>query len=122
MTESQDRTTPTGVTHDRNQRALLISWRDGHESIFELDVLREICPCVTCRGGHDKMGPEHSPDILTLTPANSYELQDMQLVGNYALQLTWHDGHDSGIYTWEYLRDMCSCEVCLAEHEIGKQG
>ena len=117
MTENQDRTTPTGVTHDRNERTVSITWRDGHASVFQLDVLREICPCVTCRGGHDRMGPEHDPDILTLTPARAYSLQDMQLVGNYALQFWWDDGHSSGIYTWEYLRRMCPCEVCRVERE-----
>lgn len=114
MSELNDQTTPTGVTHDRKQHTVTITWRDGHESVFDLDVLRAICPCVMCRGGHDKMGPEHDPDLLTLVPASTYELQDMQLVGNYALQLQWVDGHNSGIYTWEYLRRMCPCEECTA--------
>ena len=115
MTETHHQISPTGITHDRKQRKLSITWSDRHESVYPLDVLREICPCVTCRGGHEKMGPEHDPDILTLTPSRSYELQDMQLVGNYALQLSWDDGHDSGIYTWQYLRRMCACDACQAE-------
>jgi DUF971 family protein len=106
MNVADDKTTPTGVTHDRNQRRLLISWRDGHETAYDLDLLREICPCVTCRGGHEFMGPAHDPDVLTLTPARSYELEKMELVGNYAIQLWWDDGHNTGIYTWDYLRRM----------------
>jgi DUF971 family protein len=105
---------PTGITHDRQGHQLLIAWNDGHESVYPLDVLRAICPCVSCRGGHDKMGPQHEPDILTLTPTHSYELRDMQLVGHYALQLWWDDGHNSGIYTWSLLRRNCACDACLA--------
>lgn len=105
---------PTGITHDRKERTLLITWNDGHESVYPLDILREICPCVECRGGHERMGAEHDPDLLTLKPARSYELKDLQLVGNYALQLFWDDGHSSGIYSWQYLRRMCPCDQCTA--------
>ena len=115
MTESQSQLIPTGITHDRQQHQLRITWNDGHESVYPLDVLREICPCVTCRGGHEKMGQQHEPDIFTLTPTTSYELQDMQLVGNYALQLWWSDGHNSGIYAWPFLRRNCACDRCMAE-------
>lgn len=108
---------PTGLTHNRQERNLYISWNDGHESDFPLDMLREICPCVECRGGHDRMGQQHEPDILSLTPTRSYAINDLQLVGNYALQVVWQDGHNAGIYTWKYLRRMCMCEVCIAERE-----
>lgn len=108
-------TRPTNITHNRQQRQLVITWSDGHESVYDLDVLREICPCVTCRGGHDKMGAEHDPDVLTLTPSQSYELRDMELVGNYALQLHWSDGHNTGIYAWEFLRRNCACDECVGE-------
>ena len=120
MTNSSEQTRPTGVVHNREEKKLLISWNDGHESQFELDLLREICPCVECRGGHGKMGASHDPDVLTLTPTRSHEVRDLQLIGNYALQFWWDDNHNSGIYTWEYLRRMCTCELCNVERaEIG---
>jgi len=60
---------------------------------------------VECRGGHAKMGMEHAPeDILELTPRRSYAITGMSAVGNYAVQPSWDDGHNTGIYTWEYLR------------------
>lgn len=97
---------PTGLTLDREKHTLHIAWHDGHESIFDLDALREACPCAVCRGGHHNMGLDHSPDILKLTPMRSYDVQDIQQIGNYALQFSWSDGHNSGIYTWEYLRHL----------------
>ena len=54
------------------------------------------------------MGMEHAPDnLLELKPARDYTMNELNPVGNYALQPVWNDGHDSGIYTWEYLRHLC---------------
>jgi DUF971 family protein len=57
------------------------------------------------------MSASGSPDMLELpmVESRSAELTGMERVGNYALQLTWKDGHNYGIYTWELLRDMCPC-------------
>ena len=54
------------------------------------------------------MGRQYDPDdILMLTPKRTYTIQNIELVGNYALLPTWDDGHHTGIYTWEYLRRLC---------------
>jgi DUF971 family protein len=62
-------------------------------------------------GGHANMGKPGSPDMLDLplVGQQSDGLVDLKIVGNYALQLTWADGHNSGIYSWEYLRELCPC-------------
>lgn len=102
---------PSGVTLDKNQGILRISWSDGVECEYPLDNLREACPCVECRGGHSRMGSAFDPDdILKLTPQRSYGIETVQLVGNYALQPIWDDGHSTGIYTWDYLRKLCPAE------------
>jgi DUF971 family protein len=96
---------PTNVTVDKAKGQLEIVWDDGLVSCYPLAHLREACPCVECRGGHAKMGLERAPeDILKLTPRRSYAIIGMSAVGNYALQPSWDDGHNTGIYTWEYLR------------------
>lgn len=100
--------TPKGVTLDRNQGILEIVWSDGAICHYPLSQLREACPCVECRGGHERMGSAYDPDdILKLIPKRSYGVQTVQLVGNYALQPIWDDGHSTGLYTWEYLRKLC---------------
>jgi DUF971 family protein len=54
------------------------------------------------------MGREFDPEnILVLLPKRSYKVEKLELVGNYALQPVWDDGHHTGIYTWEYLRRLC---------------
>ncbi len=99
---------PTNITLNRDDHYLEVAWSDGTTCRYPLDGLREACPCVECRGGHEFMGREHDPDnILTLTPMRSYKVQELKLVGNYALQPIWDDGHSTGIYAWSYLRKLC---------------
>lgn len=105
---------PVSITHDRARHELVIEWRDGHESRFPLDALREACPCASCRGGHEFMGPEHDPDIITLHPVRTYQVENIEIIGKYAIQIAWNDGHNAGIYTWDYLRRICPCAACEA--------
>lgn len=105
---------PASVTGDRRQRQLIIVWADGHESRYPFDGLRAICPCVACRGGHANMGRPPDPREVRDTPPSNLELQRIEPVGAYALQLFWSDGHATGIYTWELLRQACPCAECLA--------
>ena len=103
---------PTGITLDKGKGELVITWSDQEVCRYPLNNLREACPCVECRGGHQNMGRATDPDnILALTPARSYKIEDVQLVGNYALQPFWEDGHHTGIYTWEYLKRLCVPEA-----------
>ena len=104
----QNQVKPTGITLDKTVRQLVITWTDEATCRYPLDNLREACPCVECRGGHQNMGRATDPDnILVLTPKRSYVMESVELVGNYALQPFWDDGHHTGIYTWEYLRRLC---------------
>jgi DUF971 family protein len=57
------------------------------------------------------MGRQGDPsDILALTPRRSYSVESLELVGNYALQPFWDDGHHTGLYTWDYLKRLCPAE------------
>lgn len=102
---------PTAITLNRSDKEnafLEIEWTDGHSCQYPLSHLREACPCVECRGGHQFMGLKYAPEnILNLTPARSYDVENIQSVGNYAIQPFWDDGHSTGIYTWEYLLHIC---------------
>lgn len=99
---------PKSVTLNRTEGYLEIIWQDDVVCQYPLSQLREACPCVECRGGHQYMGAAYDPtNILELKPARSYDVTELQLVGNYALQPVWDDGHHTGLYTWEYLRRLC---------------
>jgi len=105
---------PLNVTADRQQRELIISWADGHESRYPFAGLRAVCPCVECKGGHANMGGPPDPRVVRDTPLGDINIVNIQAAGSYALQFEWSDGHWTGIYTWEMLRQACPCESCLA--------
>jgi DUF971 family protein len=99
---------PKAITLNKTDARLEITWSDSTLCHYPLSALREACPCVECRGGHQNMGRQFDPEnILVLMPKRSYGIKTVDFVGNYALQPTWDDGHHTGIYTWEYLRRLC---------------
>ena len=93
---------PTSIQHIGDE--LAISWSDGTETFLRLAELRRACPCAACGGEPDVMGNIDRPDV-TYTP-QSFELRGYQLVGGYAVQPTWADGHGTGLYSFAYLRRL----------------
>jgi len=91
---------------------LAIDWTDGHESLLSISRLRDECPCANCQGEPDLFGRIHRPEQTHSKMDRSYELVDVRPVGRYGVQLTWGDGHSTGIYSFDYLRDMCDCDQC----------
>lgn len=83
---------------------LALAWSDGQENYIKLQTLREACPCASCQGEPDAMGRVMKPKVVHT--ARSFQAIRMQLVGGYALQLTWGDGHSSGIYPFDLLRRL----------------
>jgi len=90
---------------------LEVIWDDGHRSTYALDELRNACPCAGCKG-EVLFGKVYMPAKLPVFTPGMYELTALKPVGQYAVQAYWQDGHDTGIYSWEYLRAICSCEEC----------
>ncbi|MFO0706508.1 MAG: DUF971 domain-containing protein [Nitrospira sp.] len=85
-----------------------IQWSDGHQGVYPVRVLRLHCPCAACVDewtGERRLKSEDVPLLIMV--------QDIQPVGRYALQFTWSDGHDSGIYSYTLLRQLCQCDVCV---------
>ena len=82
---------------------LAIKWDDGAESYIPLANLRRACPCAGCKGEMDIMGNLYKNPDKPLAP-NAFQLLRIVPVGSYALQPVWADGHDTGIYSFEYLR------------------
>ena len=89
---------PTGVKAPHGARIFEVTWADGHKCAYPHEILRGYCPCAGCQG--------HGGTIHFLAGGN-VELREIEQVGNYALGLTWGDGHASGIYTFPYLRVLC---------------
>lgn len=85
--------------------SLRVRWTDGHESAYGLRYLRGYCPCASCQGhgvGQHFL-PNEAPRITAIDE-----------VGNYALGISFVGGHNTGIYTFEWLRRLCPCAACQA--------
>ncbi|MCB2205146.1 DUF971 domain-containing protein [bacterium] len=88
------------------ERELRITWSDGHITRFPLQVFRDECPCASCSGESDIFGEVKMPVQLPIARPGKYDLKSLTPIGNYAVAAVWGDGHDSGIYSWEYLLQM----------------
>jgi len=83
---------------------LAIAWNDGTESYLPLEKLRKACPCAACGGEPDVMGNIERPH-LTYSDA-SFGLRSFAIIGGYALQPSWEDGHGTGLYTFPFLQRL----------------
>ena len=81
---------------------LTVVWDDTKTTIFTFEQLRDSCPCAGCAGETVLFQSYIPPEPDRATPGR-YILKKIDLVGSYAIQLTWGDGHNTGIYTWEFL-------------------
>jgi DUF971 family protein len=85
---------------------LAIAWNDGSETFLSLEALRRNCPCAGCGGEPDVLGRIERPEV-SYTPA-SFVLTRWQIVGGYAWQPQWADGHATGLYTFPYLKKIAA--------------
>jgi DUF971 family protein len=97
-----------------------IEWADGHQSHYSFRFLRDACPCALCSEDREKSGrepgdpPKPAPGSLPMFKEKAKPLS-AEGVGKYAIKFNWNDGHDLGIYSWRFLRDVCPCKECKAE-------
>lgn len=101
------RETPRRLALDLTAQRLTVEWHDGHRSEYDAGYLRFVCPCAGCRG--------HAPGEVV--PPSWAQSKDVRVVGGtgvggYAIQLSFSDGHATGIYSFDRLRDACPCPAC----------
>lgn len=102
--------------HVKSGTGVDITWSDGHASHFDYPYLRDHCPCATCndeRGKKEQMAGMNLPTspLLPMYKPKPKAVAATQ-VGNYAIQISFNDGHSTGIFSYDYLRTMCPCEEC----------
>jgi len=105
---------PEHIAISKSQ-GIKIDWKDGHHSEYGLRYLRDHCPCASCPGAHG------SPPALAggASPFEMYKpalkIEGVEPAGSYAISIRWNDGHRSGIYSYDHLREICPCPECAAE-------
>ena len=90
-----------------NEHDVKIVWDDGHESLYPARELRLACPCASCVD-------ETTGVIRIIATSVSQGVRPLKIdtVGRYAMQITWSDGHSTGIYAFDKLRQRCPCRGC----------
>ena len=88
-----------------------IQWKDGHRSQWTFPFLRDACPCATCHEEREKSGRavgEPKPAPVQMFPMYTPPARPLEAlpVGRYAIKFKWADGHESGIYSWDFLRRL----------------
>ena len=94
----------------RGEHELVITWEPGHVGTYSIRQLRLACQCATCRDeftGRELLDPGAIAEDLRAV--------DVSLVGNYAIKIRFSDGHDTGIYTYRYLLELCPCPRCAGD-------
>ena len=105
---------PTTIKLAGAEDTVSIAWSDGHLSSYPYGYLRRKCPCATCEENGPPPDPGTSPfPVLGRKPLKP---ERAELVGRYALQVYWSDGHSTGIYPFQYLRESCPCAECVEKH------
>lgn len=92
---------PREISQESNTR-LRITWADDRACEYQASTLRRACPCAQCVNewtGERTLRPEAISEEV--------EISDLTIVGRYALNFRWSDGHETGIYSFQYLRDLC---------------
>jgi len=99
-------TTPPAHIDLQRDRGLRIRWTDGTESFYPVAYLRRMSPSAEARAVREQL----ARDPLTVLPASpaggQLRAEDAELVGRYAIRIRFSDGHDTGLYSWTYLREI----------------
>jgi DUF971 family protein len=104
--------------HKTSGTTMEIAWKDGHQSTYTFTYLRDACPCATCNEARQKAHrePGQPADPASSGPLQMFKPQlrptEVAKVGNYAIHFDWNDGHKTGIFSWDYLREWCPCDEC----------
>lgn len=91
-------------------KGITIDWRDGLSRQIPNALLRDECPCATCTGAHGTVPQKTNYSNEAANPFQMYKprlaMLNVEPVGSYAIRIHWNDGHNTGIYTWELLRQL----------------
>jgi len=109
--------TPVDIKKN-DARTLQIEWDDGHISLYPLEFLRRECPCASCSEARRASAKPAANPLRVLQAheivQSNVSIRQAEVVGRYAIQFHWNDGHAEGIYTFDFLRELCPCEKCAS--------
>lgn len=100
-----------------DEKEVRVLWSDGHRSVYTNKRLRAECPCALCKGERGIMGEVYMQPTRASIPED-IRVVNHTLVGRYAIAFSWSDGHQTGIYPFDYLAGLCECKEC-SDRKVG---
>jgi DUF971 family protein len=101
-------------------RGIKVDWMDGHKSEYTVAFLRDNCPCASCTGSEGGV-PQRTNYSKPVQDANPFKMftpairmNAVSEIGTYAVRIDWNDGHNTGIYSFRHLRQICPCAECAS--------
>jgi DUF971 family protein len=112
--------------HKTDGTGVEIEWKDGHRSVYTFPYLRDACPCALCNEERTKEHRRPGDPLKAIAGALPMfkalaKPTDVEVVGKYAIRFKWNDGHEHGIYSWEYLREWCPCAECKGRRAVAAE-
>ncbi|MBP9191608.1 MAG: DUF971 domain-containing protein [Ignavibacteria bacterium] len=95
---------PSKIKKTENN-SLQTTWSDGEILEVSIEKLRDECPCVECKG-ETVIFSSYIPIKSPFKAPGFYEIEKIEPVGNYAINITWKDKHNTGLYSWELLKKI----------------
>jgi DUF971 family protein len=95
---------------------LFLVWNDDSTTTITLKYLRDECPCAGCKGETILFKTFRPPQPTIFSP-EMYKIKNIEVVGDYAIQIWWKDGHNTGIYSWDYLKTLEAGEKDNQQHK-----
>jgi DUF971 family protein len=103
----------------KDKNKLYFKWDNDNESYIALKYLRDECPCASCKGETVLLRTYIPAKPANVSP-EMYIIKSIQQVGGYAIQIVWGDGHNTGIYAWDYLKQLSEDQSNNTEHDYNK--
>ncbi len=97
-------------------KKLKVVWTDETSSEIGLEYLRRECPCANCKG-ETILFKTMRPVKKDLSSPDVFKIQKIEIIGGYAAKIIWKDGHNTGLYTWEYLKTLADDKASGKSHE-----
>ena len=90
-----------------DNKYLWMKWSDETESKITLQKMREMCPCASCLAERNNQSKNYIPLLLS----NQITVSGVEVVGSYAIQINWQDGHKTGIYEYSFLKNLSADSI-----------
>ena len=84
------------------KKNLYVKWDENSETLVDLKKLRRLCPCATCAALRDSQ----SKTFIPIFSENQITISNIEEIGNYAISISWKDGHNTGIYEFPFLKNL----------------